>query len=190
MRLSNDEQCIQKVLSGNVRAYAKLVDKYQALAYTLAFRVLAHEQEAEEVAQDAFVKAYQALSQYQGEATFSTWLYRIVYNTALSRLRKKKLATTSLNTRYHQPEVSETNNSFQTLVQQDRQVIVERALRKLPPEEAALINLYYIQEKTAKEIRAITGLTDVNVRTKLFRARKKLYGYLQKMLKNGKEDLL
>ena len=190
MNASEDQQCIRKVLAGNARAYTFLVDKYQALAYTLACRILKQEQEAEEVTQDAFVRAYRALGTYQGDAAFSTWLYRIVHNAALSRLRKKQVDTTSLDELYHQPDTSAADHAFQVLVTQDRRAAVERALQKLPGDEAALVDLYYIQEKSAEEISLITGLTSVNVRTKLFRTRKKLYGYLQKMLKHGKEDLL
>ena len=190
MDASEERQCIRKVLAGNARAYALLVDKYQSLAYTLAFRILKQEQEAEEVAQDAFVSAYRALDTYQGDASFSTWLYRIVHNTALSWLRKRRMKTTSLDELYQQPDPSATDHAFWALVAQDRRVIVERALQKLPGDEAALVDLYYIQEKSAEEISVITGLTRANVRTKLFRTRKKLSGYLQKMLKYGKEDLL
>lgn len=190
MNASEDERCIQKVLDGNARAYAFLVDKYQSLAYTIAFRILKQEQEAEEASQDAFVKAYRALGAYQGQAAFSTWLYRIVYNTALSRLRKQQLTITSLNGTHDESAASSSPDATQTLEQQDRRAFIERALQKLPGDEAALVDLFYIQEKDTVEIEAITGLTRVNVRTKLFRARKKLYQYLQTALKHGKEDLL
>ena len=187
MDVSEDERCIQRVLAGQSSAYAFLVNKYQSQAYTLAFRLLKQEQDAEEASQDAFVKAYRALDTYQGGAAFSTWLYRIVYNTALSRLRKKRITTTSWDDLLHEPPIP---TGTPVLEEQDRRAYVERALQKLPSDEAALVDLYYIQEKDTVEIEAITGLTRVNVRTKLFRARKKLYQYLQRTLKNGKEDLL
>ncbi len=190
MSQQQDLTYIRKVVRGNSQAYAFLVDKYQAMAYTLAFRMTGDAREAEEVSQDAFVKAYQALPTFRQEAAFSTWLYRIVYNTAVSRTRKKKTATVSLDTLYASAEPAATQDIFQTLVQEDQKKYIEAALSKLSGQEASFIHMYYVLEKSMEEIGAIAGLNASHVRVRLFRARKKLYGYLHRMLQDGKEDLL
>ncbi len=188
MSQQQDLTCIRKVIRGNTRAYTFLVDKYQAMAYTLAFRVVGNAPEAEEISQDAFVKAYQALPTFRQEAAFSTWLYRIVYNTAVSRTRKKKATTVPLDTLCAEPAA--VQDTFQTMVQEDQKKYIEAALSKLSGEEASFIHMYYILEKSMEEIGAIAGLKASHVRVRLFRARKKLYGYLHGMLQDGKEDLL
>ncbi len=90
MMQGNDTQLIGRILDGDKSGYAVLVDRYKDLAYTIAYRVLGKREDAEEVVQDAFVKAFQNLSSFRQKAKFSTWLYRIVYNTAISRHRQKK----------------------------------------------------------------------------------------------------
>ncbi len=190
MEPQDDIPYIRKVLSGDSKAYAFLVDKYKAMTYTLALRIAGNAQDAEEISQDAFVKAYKALPAFKQESAFSTWLYRIVYNTAISKTRKKKLDTTSLDTNYLGNYVAVTQTTFQGMVREDQQKYIQAAMHELTAEESTLIYLHYTEEKSMEEIGMVTGLTAANVRVKLFRARKKLYIHLHKMLKNGKEDLL
>ncbi len=97
----NDIKLIKLVKAGDVGSYAQLIDNYQHMAFTLAKSIVKNKEEAEEVTQDAFFKAYKALDKYKGDAGFSTWLYRIVYNTAISKIRSRKAETTSIES----PEV-------------------------------------------------------------------------------------
>src|SRR5690554_6778270 len=93
----NDRELIDSTLRGNLHAFRMLVDRYQDLAYTLALRFVKNAEEAEEVAQDAFIKVHDHLINFRGDSKFTTWLYRIVYTTALNRLRKRKLTQVSLD---------------------------------------------------------------------------------------------
>src|SRR5947209_1818902 len=93
----SDNEIISKVLGGETNAFAELVKRYQSYVFTLAMRFTHHREDAEEVAQDIFVKAYRSLSDFRGTAKFSTWLYTIVYTTSITFLRKKKLSTTSID---------------------------------------------------------------------------------------------
>ena len=93
----NDNEIISRVLSGDHQAYAGLVSRYQSYVFTLTLRMVKSREDAEEVAQDVFIKAYKYLADFRGASKFTTWLYTIVNNTCISFLRKKKLEIHSLD---------------------------------------------------------------------------------------------
>ena len=91
MKEPNDQIYIDKVRAGDSSAFSYLVDNYKDMAYTIALKIVRNAEDAEEVAQDSFIKAFQQINTFQGKSKFSTWLYTIVYRTAISKTRKKKL---------------------------------------------------------------------------------------------------
>ena len=101
MNQASDTELIDRILSGEVSKYAMLVDRYKDLAFTVAYRILYHREDAEEIVQDAFLKAYQNLKLFKRKSRFSTWLYRIVYNTAVSKKRLKRKQVTWLEEAGH-----------------------------------------------------------------------------------------
>jgi len=163
---------IQKVLDGDSAAYSHLVAEYKDMVYTLAFSILKQETEAEDAAQESFIKAYQKLRSFKKDAKFSTWLYTITYRTAVYNLRRRKQMS-----ELPSEEVigSDTSiNQIAQLTQKEQQHYIRNAIKSLPETEGALITLYYLEENTVEEISEITGLSKSNVKVKLFRARKKL----------------
>ena len=92
-----DIALINAVLAGNINQYALLVKRHQKFVFTLAMRFAKNREDAEEVAQDCFIKAYKALGTFKQTSKFSTWLYSITYTTAMTFLRKKRLDTQSIN---------------------------------------------------------------------------------------------
>ncbi len=191
MKYQEDSFYIREVLKGNTKAYRMLIEKHQSMVFTLALRLVRSREDAEEVSQDAFLKAYQALGSFRFDSKFSTWLYRIVYNLGISRVRKKKNDTRSLNDdEYLIDPPSETENAFEQLGQADRKKYLDLALEQLDPEDAYLLDLFYQGEGTVKEIAEITGLTESNVKIRLFRSRKKLWLNLQGLLKDEIMNLL
>jgi len=165
---------------GDHRAFATLVARYKHLVFTVCQRILRHREDAEEAAQDTFVKAYRNLGEYQGTAQFSTWLYSIAYRTALSKLRSRKAGTVdldALDADIHGPVQAPT------VADGDRKALVEWALGQLPGEDAAVMTFFYLQELGIDEIVTITGLGASNVKVKLHRGRKKLLTILQDHLK-------
>jgi RNA polymerase sigma-70 factor (ECF subfamily) len=177
MDRQNDNVLINRVLDGDIRNYALLIDRHKDLAFTLAYRLLNNREDAEEVVQDAFLKAYRSLSRFRGEAKFSTWLFRIVYNAAVSKKRLKKTGMQSLD---EQPAMQDifTGSSLEEDADEEKKLLLERALMQLSEEERALISLFYLNESSIDEIHGITGLTKSNIKVKLFRARKKLQEYV------------
>jgi len=163
---------IQKVLDGDTAAYSHLVFEYKDMVYTLAFSILKQETEAEDAAQESFIKAYQKLGTFKKDAKFSTWLYTITYRTAIYNLRRRKQMS-----ELPSEEVMGNNKDLSQvaqLTQNEQQYYIRNAIKSLPETEGALITLYYLEENTVEEISEIMGLSKSNVKVKLFRARKKL----------------
>lgn len=171
-----DKDLVARVLKGNTRDYALLVDKYKDLAFTVAFRILDNREDAEEVSQDAFVKAYANLVQFRNQSLFSTWLFRIVYNTAVSKKRLKKVNVRSLDD-VHQT-ITEDENVMSQHEEEENKRLLHKAMQQLPEDERTMITLFYLNESSVDEIHRITGLSKSNVKVRLFRARKKLHELL------------
>ena len=175
MKFHDDSYYITRVLEGNKNAYSYIVEKYKRMAYTLALKMVRVPEDAEEIAQDAFVKAFLALDTFKGESKFSTWLYKIIYNVSIGRLRIKRLEVISIDDDQNSDfDVCETDDFLTQLTTEEQNAVVRSCIDKLPAEERALITLYYMNESTIQEITHITGDTESNVKIKLFRIRKKL----------------
>lgn len=185
MKFPDDTYCITQVLLGNTNAYSYLVEKYKRMAYTLALKLVQVPEDAEEIAQDAFVKAFQALDTFKGESKFSTWLYKIIYNVSIARLRKKRLEVISIDDDQNSDfNVCETDDFLTQLMIEEQNAIVRTCIDQLPAGERALIILYYMNESTVREIAHITGDTESNVKIKLFRIRNKLHGMIKYNLRD------
>ena len=183
----NEEQAIAATRAGDHRAFAVLVGQYQHMVYTVCSRVLRHAHEAEEAAQDSFVKAYQHLASYQGQSKFSTWLYSIAYRTAISKLRARPTATADLEDAAHASAPFQHSTDMEGM---DRKAALDRALAQLPAEDATIVTLFYLAEQSVEEIVTATGLSASNVKVKLHRSRKKLLEHLQQDLKEETWALL
>ena len=183
MKFENDIFYLQQIISGNARAYAFLVEKHKEMVFSIALKIVHSREDAEEIAQDAFVKAYQSLAGFKNEAKFSTWLYRIVYNSAISKIRKKKLELSPLDDstiNNYSDDLNGNNLSF--IEGPDQFEVLQQALKSLPEEENVIISLFYQNDHSIEDISTITGLTVANVKVKLHRIRKKLYIEMQKLM--------
>jgi RNA polymerase sigma factor (sigma-70 family) len=177
MQHQEDSDIIRQVMQGQTKAYALLVDRYQNFVFTLVLRYINNREEAEEVAQDIFVKAFRSLADFRGQSKFSTWLYTIVNTSCISQLRKKK---EKLVFKEHEDlaYLSENNSSFNHTVHlaesRSEKKFIDSAIAGLPEMDCQVITLYYQHEQSMEEIGTILGLTVNNVKIRLFRARQKL----------------
>ena len=184
MNSTEDQIYIDKVLNGETNAFAYLIDKYKDMAYTVAIKIVKNTEDAEEVAQDSFLKAYQKLDGFKGESKFSTWLYSIVYRNSISKIRKKNITTTNIDSYvlenhtidFEFPQIEAIKNG-------EQKMYVKKSVDSLPEIDALLITLFYLDENSVEEIEKITNLTKTNIKVKLFRARKKLFAVLSLLLK-------
>jgi len=182
---------IQEILAGNVSRFSYFIDAYKDMAFSIAFRITNNREDAEEIVQDSFLKAYQNLGRFRQDAKFSTWLYKVVVNTSLSKTRKKKLHTDELEAGNLNDEyAAETNNAYQTLSKQEQKKFINQVLEELSVEDSLLLTLFYLNENTIEEITEITGIVAENVKMKLHRARKKMYVALEQKLKTEIHSLL
>ncbi len=181
MEQKNDSWYVERVLKGDTQYFSYFVEKYKDIVYSIAFKVLRNREDAEEMAQESFIKAFKSLHTFKGEAKFSTWLYRITYNNCISEVRKKKIKFVSADDVQISDEPEELN--LDGIPAENRAKYVKAALEKLPEDEYTLILLYYFDDKSIEEIGEITKMTESNVKVKLFRSRKKLYTILNDMLK-------
>jgi RNA polymerase sigma-70 factor (ECF subfamily) len=188
MAQMDDNAIIANVLDGDTAAFEHLVNRYKDMAFSIARRVCSNAEDAEEVAQDAFLKAYQALDKFKQESKFSTWLYRIVTNTAISSTRKKKVAMASLDEtmveNFSEDEVQENLNAVGS---EEKSRYIKEAMQQLHPQDCLLINMFYTDELSIEEISEVSGLSQANVKVRLHRIRKKLYVLLDEMFK--KQDI-
>lgn len=177
-----DLEVIDQVLKGNQQKYELLVKKYQAFAFTIALRYTKNREDAEELAQSAFVKAYLNLRDYRGDAKFSTWLYTIVSSLCLSFLRKKKLEVHSLDQEYvfERADAHESSLRADHIEQRSRLQLLSRAMELLHPDDAKLLTLFYKAEQSLDEIARILHIEPNNAKVKLHRARQRLKETMEK----------
>ena len=179
----NEKQLVDRVIGGDTSAFGYFVDQYQDMAVTIAFRLCGNRQDAEDIVQNAFVKAFHNLHTFRASSKFSTWFYRIVYNTAITEIRSRKLTSDIDNMQLAEPTDTFVDwDAIQTIERKERESMLESAMQKLPPDENLLLSLYYLEENSVKEIAEIVGLTDSNIKVKLHRARKRLATLLEPVL--------
>lgn len=172
---TEEQAYIERVKKGDSASYAFLVNKYQNMAFTVALKIVNNREDAEDIIQESFLKAYQQIHTFENKSKFSTWLYTIVYRAALNKLPRNKVAFFTIDDEAHESYAVDTSSTPSVSLEiKDEQQYVKDAIQRLPQSEALLITLYYLNESSLKEIEEITGLTINNIKIKLFRARKKL----------------
>lgn len=177
-----DNDIIQQVRDGDQQAYAQLVTKYQNYVFTIILRYVPGREDAEEVAQDVFVKAYRSLSDFRGESKFSTWLYTITTTTCITFLRKKKLEVHSLDNEKVLAHAENIDGGMRAnqVEQKSRINMVNQAIALLSPEDAQVITLFYKGEQTLDEIAQVLGQETNTVKVRLHRARQRLKDKMEK----------
>ena len=166
--MENDEtHIIHRILKGETSLYEYFLDKYSQQVFILIIRIVENQEDAEELTQDTFLKAFEHLSSFKAESSFSTWIYRIAYNTAISATRKRKqeliVMDSAMLMNISDQQIDDALNDESG----ERVGKLNKAIKKLDAEERALISLFYNEEKTIGEIALILGLTESNAKVKL-----------------------
>jgi len=187
----SDIELIEQTLAGNQAAYADLIKRHQRFVFTLAMRFSKNREDAEEIAQDCFIKAYRSLSSFQRQSKFSTWLYSIVYTTAMTFLRKKRVDTDSIDdeSTYIQLE-NHSGFDVNSAENKSRSYYLNQAIAQLLPDDAAIISLFYMGEQSLEEIGQALNMEANTVKVKLFRARQRLKEKLERNLKGEVKELI
>ncbi|MBU3926292.1 MAG: sigma-70 family RNA polymerase sigma factor [Bacteroidetes bacterium] len=178
--MSNEDlSIVNRIRQGDSQSYAVLVDRYKDRVFSLVLGIVRSREVAEEVAQDVFIRAYSSINKFRGESSFSTWLYRIAYNTAISETRKRKMPLVSLEEREHlTARISyEEEDDFV----EERHQQLKRAITELNPEEQLILQLYYREEKSVEDLSLCLNQTNANIKIKLFRLRNKIRSMMDEM---------
>jgi RNA polymerase sigma-70 factor (ECF subfamily) len=183
MQNVNDHFYIQRIKAGDFRAFTGIVHKYQSKILTVVMKIVENREDAEDITQEVFIKAFKSLEQFKGDSEFSTWLYRIAYNTTMSELRKKKFSFVPIDDNYsiENEIVNENIEDFNT---EKRLACLDAALKRLSPDETFLITLYYLDKQSIEVVSQISNLSVSNVKVKLHRIRKKLALEINKLIED------
>ncbi|MEJ5993706.1 sigma-70 family RNA polymerase sigma factor [Pedobacter sp. Du54] len=193
MQKETDLALITAVLAGQTAAYEVLVKHHQRFVFTLALRFAKNREDAEEIAQDVFVKAYRALGTFKQTSKFSTWLYTITYTTAMTFLRKKRLDTSSIDDDEHVMQIANNGSDFDAgnvVEKKSSYAYLNQAIDMLLPDDAAIITLFYKGEQSLEEIGEALGMESNTIKVKLHRARHRLKEKLQYLLKDEVKELI
>jgi RNA polymerase sigma-70 factor (ECF subfamily) len=183
MTIINDQHYINQIIEGNSNAFAVLVDRYKDLVFTLSYKMVKNREEAEEISQDTFIKIFKSLNKFKGESKFSTWVYKITYNTCLDRLKKNKKENNVVYIEdFSEHQVKAIETVFDTIDEKERNQRIQDCLLLLPSEDAFLLTLYYFDDQSIEEIAKVVDSNANNIKVKLFRSRKKMASILKERL--------
>ncbi|MDR1557365.1 MAG: sigma-70 family RNA polymerase sigma factor [Tannerellaceae bacterium] len=182
MELYSDIYYVRRIQAGDTSGFACLLDRYSRPVYSLIFKLVRNKEDAEELAQDVFMKVFRSLGTFRAESSLSTWIYKIAYHTAISEIRKKKHEFLAIDEALIE-NVSEEKlaETFGTNDENEQINRLDAAMAALSPDEQAILLFFYTEEKSIEDIASITGLSLSNVKTRLHRIRKKLFVLLTKM---------
>lgn len=178
---TEEDLYLENAKNGDPGSYAYLVNKYKDMVYSIAVKIVLNEEDAEDLAQECFIKAFQQLHKFRGKSKFSTWLYTIVYRASVTKLKENKVQVIPMQEEMEKV-LDQSAGQFETLQSKQIQHYVKKAIQRLPASEALVIGLHYIDEFPVKEIHEITGLSTPNIKILLFRGRKKLERKLKFLL--------
>jgi len=181
----SDQEVIARALQGRETAYRELIDRYQKPVFSLVYRLVRDRELAEDLAQETFIKVLNALDRYDPRYKFSSWIFKIAHNTALDQLRKKELATLSLDGSPHATDAEEVDATVLTAIASDETpedyaanrelgTVLERAIATLRPEYRTAIILWHVEGRPYDEIAEIMGVPLGTVKTYIHRARGEL----------------
>jgi|SRR5437867_5523415 len=173
-----DEELVRRAQADDDRAFGELVSRYETKVFSLALKMVRNPEDAEDILQDTFLRAYRGIKSFKGHSTFSTWIYRITANSALMRLRKKQLPTVSIE----DADERETPVSIadwapgpvEQLLSQELQQVMDEAIEALPAEFRQVFVLRDIEEISNAEVAEILDLSVAAVKSRLHRARLKV----------------
>lgn len=183
MTTNKETNLIKEIQAGNTHAFSELVDAYKNLVFTLASRMLGNREEAEEVSQDTFIKVFKSLSHFKGDSKFSTWVYRVAYNTCLDRIKQNKRQHAFVDIEHiNDVSLATMNNALDKIVKEERRALIKKSLNLLPRADAGLLTLFYFEEQSLIEMEKTLNTPASTIKVQLFRARKKLAKILKENL--------
>lgn len=178
----DDIYYIRRIKDGHTDAFVHIVRRYERMVFTIVSKIVSQRADAEDIAQEVFIKAYQSIDKFREESGFATWLYRITYNTTISELRKRKYEFTAIEDNFDNIPDNDISNKIDEISIEERLNYLDLVLKRLPPDDALLITMFYLNNSSIQEISTITGLSTANVKVKLHRTRKFMNFEINKLI--------
>ncbi|WP_257535537.1 RNA polymerase sigma factor [Mesobacillus foraminis] len=175
--MEEEMQWITEVLSGNKQAYAQIINKYKDPLYGTILRMTRNQQDAADLVQEVFIKVYHQLGKFDGQGSFSSWIYRVAINHCMDEFRKKRHKMVENEMR--EDHIRDSNHPEVIFLKKERNRQLEKLIGCLPEEERMIILLRYVNELSYSEIGELMNLPLATVRNKLHRAKKKLRETIQ-----------
>lgn len=169
--MSTDEQLIREVITGNSECYREIVSRYQTKVFSVAFKVARNQKDAEDIAQDVFLKVYHSLHQFKGDSSFSTWIYRVTMNKALDWKRKQERSVSREIGTADEQLTNRMDTPEQQLLKQFDHDLIKQSLKLLPEKYQIVLELYYFEECSYKDISERLDIAVKTVETRLYRAK-------------------
>jgi RNA polymerase sigma-70 factor (ECF subfamily) len=189
---ATDEELVHRAQQDDERAFGELVTRYESKVYSLAMKMLRNPEDAEDVLQDTFLRAYRGIKSFKGNSTFSTWIYRITANSALMRLRKKQLPQVSIeDADERDAPISIADwapGPVEQLLNQEMQKVMDEAIDALPAEFRQVFILRDVEEMSNADVAEILDLSVAAVKSRLHRARLKVRNRLAQYFSETKAD--
>lgn len=184
--MTTEKDIIEAVKAGDIEKYSLLVAQHSEKIFALANSLLKNKEDAEEITQNTFLKAFQSLGSFRGDSKFSSFLYRICYNESINRIRSRKIDVDIENVPLIDTEI---NDGFFQIKQAEQKKFLTLAMKKLSPEYSMVLTLFYLEEQSQKEMVEMTGMSLSNIKVRLHRARISLAKELNKLLKEEVRNL-
>lgn len=182
MKNKSDLYYIKLVKRGEVDAFVHIVKQYDRMVFTIVNKVVGRRVESEDITQEIFIKVFQSLEKFREESEFSTWLYRVAYNTAISELRKRKNLKLTFDDNYDNISDDDISDIIDDVDIEQQLVYLNAILGKMPTEDALLISMFYLNEHTIKDISEIVGQSVANIKVRLHRIRKYMNVEMTKLI--------
>ncbi len=178
----DDIYYIKQIKNGHTDAFVHIVRRYERMVFTIVRKIVFSHTDAEDIVQEVFIKAFQALDKFREESGFATWLYRITYNTTISELRKRKHEFTAIEDHFSNIADDDISDTIDEVSTEDKLKHLDSVLKKMPPDDALLITMFYMNNHSVQDISQITGNSIANVKVKLHRIRKFMNFEINKLI--------
>ena len=178
----DDIYYIRRIKGGHINDFVHIVRRYQRMVFTIVCKIVIRREDAEDITQEVFIKIFQSLDKFREESGFSTWLYRITYNTTISELRKRKYEFTAIEDSFANIPDENPVGNIDEVKTEDKLAYLDIVLRKLPPDDALLITMFYMNNHSIQDISNITNNRVANIKVKLHRIRKFMNFEINKLI--------
>ena len=178
----DDIYYIRQIKNGQTEAFVHIIRRYQRMVFTIVSKIVSRREDAEDIVQEVFIKVYQTIDKFREESGFSTWLYSIAYNTTISELRKRRYEFCAIEDNLANIPDDDISDKIDEISNQDKLKFLDIVLKGLPPDDALLVTMFYLNNQSVNEISIITGKSESNVKVKLHRIRKVMNFEINKLM--------